>query len=248
MEDWLDGMSQESECEKYAITSSRSLRRWQKEWGQGMYDECMEWSVAKLKKKQRMAGAGRPLEDPKLEEILLKFMKELKEDKLQFLTPLLVMEAIYHRPNWKGGLESAGFMGRVQNYIQLFMARNNLAWRAPTSIGQKLPVGWMGKWFCCSLFYFVKTEGVENKFAHNGDETKFWRTFVAKKQIAEKGAKEVHAGTDGDEKDGISTFLYTDADAVPQRPFFILQGEVAPNRPQLATNLKRKLGSWIQKR
>ena len=47
-------------------------------------------------------------------------------------------------------------------------------------------------------------------------------------------------GTDGDEKDRISTFLFTDADAVPQCPFFILQVEVAPNRPQLATTLKHK--------
>ena len=53
MEDWFHGMSQESVCEKYAITSSRSLRRWLKEWGQGMYDECMEWSVAELKKKEK---------------------------------------------------------------------------------------------------------------------------------------------------------------------------------------------------
>ena len=86
----------------------------------------------------------------------------------------------------------------------------------------------MGKWFCCSLYYYVKTEGVPNKRAYNGDETKFLRTFVANKQIAEKGAKEVYAGTEGDEKDGFSCFLYTDADAVPQRPFFIRQGEVAP--------------------
>ena len=64
-----------------------------------------------------------------------------------------------------------------------------------------------------------------------------------KKQIAQKGEKEVCAGTDGDEKDGISTFLYTDANAVPQRPFFILTGEVAPNRPQLSTNMKRKRGT-----
>ena len=72
---------------------------------------------------------------------------------------------------------------------------------------------------------------------------------MAKKQIADKGSIEVcagtegnekDAGTEGNEKDGISAFLYTDADAVAQRPFFILQGEVAPNRPQLSTNQKRK--------
>jgi len=243
MEDWFAGMSQEQVCKKYDIVSTRSLRRWLQEWGSGVYDECMEWSVVDLKNSKRMSGAGHPLEDPELEKLLLKFMKELKEDKQQFVSPLLVMEALFHRPNWKGGVDSAGFTGRAQNYIQLFLARNNLSWRSPTTVGQKLPLGWMGKWFCCSLFYYIKSEGIPKNMSMNGDETKFWRCFVAKKQIAQKGEKEVCAGTDGDEKDGISTFLYTDANAVPQRPFFILTGEVAPNRPQLSTNMKRKRGT-----
>ena len=74
---------------------------------------------------------------------MLRFMKDLQEDKLQFETPLLV----FHRPSWKGGVDSPGFMGTVQNYIQLFIARNNFARRAPTTIGQKLPIGWMGSGF-----------------------------------------------------------------------------------------------------
>ena len=49
--------------------------------------------------------------------------------------------------------------------------------------------------------------------------------------------------TQQDGKDGFSTFLYTDADADPQHPFFILQGEVAPNRPQLHSSLKKKSGT-----
>ena len=101
----------------------------------------------------------------------------------------------------------------------------------------------MGKWFCCSLYYYEKTEGVPNNRAYNRDETKFLRTFIANKQIAKKGAKEVYAGTEGDKKDGFSAFLYTDADADPQHPFFILQGEVAPNRPQLHSSLKKKSGT-----
>ena len=203
----------------------------------------MEWSVKDLKDTKRMQGAGPPIEDPNLEKLLIKFMGQLKEAKRQFVTTLLVMEALFHRPNFKGGIDSPGFRGRIQNYIQSFIARNNLAWRAPTTIGQKLPLGWMGEWFCSSLYYYVKTEGVPNKRAYNGYETNFLRTFVAKKQIAEKGAKEVYAGTEGDEKDGFSAFLYTDGDAVPQQPFFIIKGEVAPNRPQLRSNFKRKRGT-----
>ena len=99
--------------------------------GSGIYDECMEWSVSDLKNKKRMGGAGHPLEVPEFEKILLKFMKDLKEDKQQFITPLLVNEALFHRPSWKGGVESTGFMGRAQNDTQLFMARNNLSWRCP---------------------------------------------------------------------------------------------------------------------
>ena len=119
-------------------------------------------------KTKRMKGAGHPLEDPVLEKLWLKFMETLKEDNLQFITPLLVMEALFHRPMWKGGVGSPGFKGRVHNFVQSFLARNNLAWRAPTSVGQKLPEGWMGKWFYCSMFYYIKTEGVSNPHAFNG--------------------------------------------------------------------------------
>ena len=80
MEDWFVGMSQEAVCEKYDTVSTRSLRRWLQEWGSGIYDECMEWSVVDLRNSKRMGGAGHPLEDPELEKLLLKFMK-LKEDK-----------------------------------------------------------------------------------------------------------------------------------------------------------------------
>ena len=258
MEDWFAGMDSSAIARKYGIVSPRSLRRWLQEWGRGEYDQCMTWDKKTLMRTFRMKGAGHPLEDPELEKTLLRFMETLKNDKLQFVTPLLVMEALFHRPLWKGGVGSPGFKGRVQAYIQSFLARNSLSWRAPTSIGQKLPDGWMGKWFYCSLFYYIKTEGVANKQAMNGDETKFLKCFVAKRQIAEKGAKEVPAGTDGGEKDGISTFLYTDADANPQilytdadanpqRPFFIVSGEVAPNRPQLLSNMKRNRGTIREK-
>ena len=147
IEDWLAGVNTIDIVKKYNITCARSLRRWLEEWGNGVYDQCNDWDKSKLIKTKRMQGAGRPLEDPELEGMLLKFMKTLKQDKLQFVTPLLVMEATFHRPLWKGGVGSAGFKGRVHNFIQGFMARNNFTWRAPTSVGQKLPEGWMGKWF-----------------------------------------------------------------------------------------------------
>ena len=62
----------------------------------------MEWSVVDLKNSKRMSGAGHPLEDPELEKLLLKFMKELKEDKQQFVSPLLVMEALFHKAKLEG--------------------------------------------------------------------------------------------------------------------------------------------------
>ena len=77
----------------------------------------------------------------------------------------------------------------------------------------------------------------------NGDETKFWKNFFAKRQLALQGTKEVPCGTEGQEKDGLSTFLYTSGHGVKEDPFFILTGAVAPNCPQLATGAKRKTGT-----
>ena len=75
-----------------------------------------------MKATKRMQGAGHPIDDPELEKILIKFMDQLTEEKQQFVTPLLVMKALFHRPNFKGGIDSPGFRGRVQNDIQSFIA------------------------------------------------------------------------------------------------------------------------------
>jgi len=239
IEDFFAGVGVSNIKAKYGINSERSIRRWLVEWGNDVYDEALAWNVEKQKNTYRMKGGGRKLEDPDLERHLLHFMNQLHADRLQLLNPLLVLEALFQRPNFKGGPDSPGWKAKVANYLQAF----NFVWRSPTTIGQKLPQGWMGKWYLCSMFYYVKTEGIPLHLSFNGDETKFLKNFVSSKQLAIKGSKEVPCATEGQEKDGVSCFLYTDGNGVHQDPFFFIPGGTAPNRPQLAQGVKHQRGT-----
>ena len=156
IQDFFAGVGVRNIMNKYAVKSERSIRRWLVEWGKDVYDDAVTWTVEKQKSTFRMKGAGRKLEDSDLEQHLLRFMQELHEDRLQVLNPLLVLEAIFQRPNFKGGPESPGWRGKVANFLQSFQARNNFVWRCPTTIGQKLPQGWMGKWYA---LYSVLLQG-----------------------------------------------------------------------------------------
>jgi hypothetical protein len=172
IQDFFAGVGVRNIMKKYAVKSEQSIRRWLVEWGKDVYDDAVGWTVEKQKHTFRMKGGGRKLEDSDLEHHLLDFMQQLQEDRLQVLNPLLVLEALFHRPNFKGGPESPGWRGKVANFLQSFQARNNFVWRCPTTIGQKLPQGWMGKWYVCSMFYYIKTEGIPLSLCYNGDETK----------------------------------------------------------------------------
>ena len=62
--------------------------------------------------------------------------------------------------------------------------------------------------------------------SYNEDETKMWKKIVSSKQLAIKGAKEVPCSTEGQEKDGLSCFLYTEGHGVHQEPFLLFLGQL----------------------
>ena len=168
-------------------------------------------------------------------------MAELDEAHLQFLSRLLIMEALDNYPDWLGGPESIRFMDRAHCFVQRFKDRNKLVWRMPTTIGQKRPAGYESKWRICSEFYYVKTKGIPIEFNYNGDETKVLHEPVSKKQLAKKGAKRVHAHTSGKEKEGNSVYLGTGGRGKKNRPFIIFKGSTAANRPStMSGNTSRK--------
>ena len=101
----------------------------------------------------KIGKSGRGVANTTLEKLLLKFMAELDETHLQFLSRLLIMEALDNYPDWLGGPEGIRFMDRAHCFVQRFKDRNKLAWRMPTTIGQKRPAGYQSKWRICSEFY-----------------------------------------------------------------------------------------------
>ena len=134
-------------------------------------------------------------------------------------------------------------MDRASQFVKRFRERNNLVWRMPTTIGQKRPPGYEGKWFLCAEFYYIKTKGIPKKYNYNGDKTHVTHEQVAKKQLAKRGVKRVHAQTSGREKEGNSVFLGTDGCGFKMRPFIILNGSQTANRPTSLTGVRQKAGT-----
>ena len=203
-----------------------------------MIVSCGLWTDKK--KTFKIGNLGRKVENKQLEEHLLTFMKNLDEAHLQFVSSLLILEALDEYPNWLGGVTAPRFIDRAHQFVQRFRERNKLVWRMPTTIGQKRPPGAEGKWFLCAEFYYIKTKGIPKKYNYNGDETKVIHEPVAKKQMAKRGVKRVHAMTTGREKEGNSVFLGTDGCGVKNRPFIILKGSQTANRPTSVTHARHK--------
>ena len=244
LDDYYHGMTIAQVCRKYNISNHRCVGRWLREFGNGKYDDAMStWTLEERRKTYKVGNTGRKVSNAELEQILLDFMAELDECHLQFLSSFLIMEALDHFPNWLGGPDALRFMERAHDFVKRFKDRNRLAWRAPTTIGQKRPVGYEGKWRVCSEFYYVKTKGIPKKYNYNGDETKVLHEPVARRQLAKKGAKRVHARTSGGEKEGNSVFLGTDGVGEKMRPFIIFKGSTVANRPTSLSNKRLKKGT-----
>ena len=188
-----------------SLKSTKSVaekKRWAKDFADCKYDDCFLWTLERRNKTFKVGNLGRKVDNQALEDHLLKFMANLDEANVQFLSSLLILEALDEFPNWLGGVNAPRFMDRASQFVKRFRERNNLVWRMPTTIGQKRPPGYEGKWFLCAEFYSIKTKGIPKKYNYNGDETKVLHEQVAKKQMCKRGVKRVHALTSGREKEG----------------------------------------------
>ena len=243
IDDYYHGVSIDQLLVKYNVATQKSISRWIKDYGEGHYDECFMWTVEKRHKTFKIGNLGRKVTNPQLEAHLLGFMAALDDAHLQFLSPMLILEALEEFPSWLGGVDAPRFMDRAHQFVLRFRERNTLVWRMPTTVGQKRPSGFEQKWFLCSEFYYVKTKGIPKKYNYNGDETLVTHEQVSKKQLVKKGVKRVHALTTGGEKDGNSVFLGTDGCGGKMRPFILFKGSQTANRPTSLTASRQKKGT-----
>ena len=241
----LESMSPKDACEKWKAPRRR-VRQWLVEYDRGDYaDLPNQYTMEELKKKTRLKGGGAKIKDQVLEERLVTYYNQLKEELYPISTELLAYECLTHNEKFLGGATSPNFTKRVSDFLRHWRKRNNKRLRKPTSTGQKLPDGYTGKWEACAYYFYLETKGVPTKNVYHGDETKICMEDVPGKVYADAGAKRVPVRTSGQDKDNITGFLVQNAygDKLPLYP--ILRGDTQANRPGMHT---KKNNSSIRQR
>jgi len=201
------GLTVKEACDKFKAPRRRA-RVWLQEYDRGDYSNLPSlYTQEELKKMYRLKGGGRKVKDIDLEEKLVKYYNELREDLYPITSELLAYECLYHDDKFLGGANSPHFTKRIADFLRHWRKRNNKRLRKPTSTGQKLPAGYTGKWEACSYYFYLETKGVPPENCWHGDETKIPKEEPPAKVYAEVGQKDVPCRTSGQEKDNLSAFL-----------------------------------------
>ena len=227
----LESMSPKDACEKWKAPRRR-LRQWLIEYDRGDYANLGSlYTMEELKKRTRLKGGGAKVKDEVLEEKLVTYYNQLRDELYPITTELLAYECLTHDEKFLGGSSSPNFTKRVSDFLRHWRKRNNKRLRKPTSTGQKLPDGYTGKWEACSYYFYLETKGVPTKNVYHGDETKVWVEETPGKVYADAGAKRVPVRTSGQDKDNLTGFLVQNAygEKLPLYP--ILRGDTTANRP-----------------
>ena len=239
------GMPMKAALEKWKAPRRRVME-WLKEHDAGAYAELPDYyTQEQLKVMKKLPGGGRPLKDAELEQKLINYYNELKEELYPISSELLTYECLAHNEKFLGGPESPNFYSRIADFLRNWRKRNVKRLRVPTSTGQKLPAGYTGKWEASSYYFYLETKGYDPKWVYHGDETNLPDEDVPTRVYADLGAKRVPVRTAGQEKDNKTAFLVQNSygEKLPLYP--ILRGNTMANRPGFHT---KKNNSTIRQR
>jgi len=151
----LESMSPKDACEKWKAPRRR-LRQWLIEYDRGDYANLGSlYTMEELKKRTRLKGGGAKVKDQVLEEKLVTYYNQLRDEVYPITTELLAYECLTHDEKFLGGSSSPNFTKRVSDFLRHWRKRNNNRLRKPTSTGQKLPDGYTGKWEACSYYFYL---------------------------------------------------------------------------------------------
>ena len=93
----------------------RRAREWLNQYDNGKYAGLTTvYTQEELKKKYKLAGGGKKLNDPKLEKILLDYYNELSEELYPISSELLTYDEMF-----MGGTTAPGFHAKVADFCVL---------------------------------------------------------------------------------------------------------------------------------
>ena len=96
------------------------------------------YTQEELKCMYRLKGGSRKVMDAVLEEKLVKYYNELKDEIYPITLELLAYECLYHDENFLGGAKSPQFTKRIADFLRHWRKRNQKRLQQPTSTGQKI--------------------------------------------------------------------------------------------------------------
>ena len=98
----------------------RRVNEWLREYDAGAYSDLPDFfTQEELKKMKKLPGGGRPLKDPQLEQKLINYYNELKEELYPICSELLTYECLAHNENFLGGPKSPNFKMRIADFLTL---------------------------------------------------------------------------------------------------------------------------------
>ena len=201
--------------------------------------------VLKMKGKRfRVESGGRKLTDNGLEDEVLNWIHQRRENMLHVSRKLIMFKAkaIFDEKCGNGEALKESFAAS-NGWLVKFMKRNHLSLRRRTTITQKDPSHLVSKLVGYEMH--VRRLSINCNYAPGSiiamDETGVWSDMVGNTTINSTGAKDVALKSNGNKKVRVSVCLTAKADGMKMNPFIIFKGA---KRESAVLNDRLKVGLW----
>lgn len=178
-----------------------------------------------LLSRKRLAGSGRKVHYPDIEEELLQWLKRRREAGARVTGTGLKKECLrlHHLKGQQNFKASCG-------WLRKFLRRHNLSFRRATHVGQKKESVLSDKANHFLRFVIRMRQRHHYKMTHIGnmDETPIWMDMPGDYTIETVGTKTIDMKTTGHEKFRITVILGAMADGTKKKPLVILKGVRPP--------------------
>lgn len=177
--------------------------------------------------KKRLEGGGRKILDSDVEEKVLNWIHERRENRLRVSRKLIMRKAKMFYDESVGDDECAkeAFVAS-RGWLEKFMKRNGLSLRRRTTTAQKDPACLVNK----LVAYVLEARRLSESHHYTPqsiiamDETAVWADMVSQSTVDKVGKREICLKTTGHEKVRISVCLTAKADGSKLKPFIVFGG------------------------
>ena len=207
--EYAEKNSNRGAARKFSVDDKR-VREWRKQ----------KNSLTELPtKKRRLEGGGRKAAYPNLEEVLVSWIEQLREENLRVTRSSVQAKALELVPQEEEFVASRG-------WLEKFFRRNGFSLRRRTTVSQRLPEDLQPK----VISFIMKTRQLRLKNQYplsmigNMDETPLWLDMPGETTITHTGDRSVPVRTTGHDKARFTVVLSAMADGRKLKPYVVFKG------------------------